>query len=129
VDTSLKGQTLFELSRMVDGGKVEELAEAIDSPTAAETATLVPFFGPSLRGEAFVRDRLAIDTSRALLAGISYEWHRPFEIGEVVDVRLFVEDIYEKSDTQFAVVSTEFRDAAGALIQQQRATFIERGAS
>ena len=128
MDTSLKGQTLFELNRVVDPGKLDELAAAIDSPTAAETATLVPFFGPSLSGEAFVRDRLAIDTSRALLGGISYEWCRPFASGETVDVRLLVEDIYEKNGTQFAVVATEFRDPVGGLIQRQRATFIERGA-
>ena len=79
----------------------------------AQTATLVPFFGPSIQGEAFVRDRLDIDMSRALMAGIGYEWRRPFEVGETVDITLLVEDIYDKGGNTFAIVATEFRDAAG----------------
>jgi hypothetical protein len=127
VDTSLKGETLFAITRTVDAGKLDELAQAIGTPSAAQTATLVPFFGPSLQGEAFVRDRLDLDLTRALMGGIAYEWHRPFVAAEKVDVRLFVEDIYQKGESTFAIVTTEFRDAGGGLIQRQRATFIERG--
>lgn len=128
MNTTLKGETLFEISRTIDPGKLDELAQAIDTPTGAQTATLVPFFGPSLQGEEFVRDRLDLDLTRALMGGIAYEWHRPFEASETVDVRLFVEDMYQKAETSFAIVTTEFRDQAGELIQRQRATFIERGA-
>jgi hypothetical protein len=126
VNANLKGQTLIQLTRAVDAGKLDELAQAIDSPSASDTATLVPFFGPSLNGEGYVRDRLEIDTSRALLAGIAYEWVRPFVPGETVDVQLLVEDIYEKGSNQFAIVATEFRDSSGELVQRQRATFVER---
>jgi hypothetical protein len=128
VDVSWKGATLFELHRTVDAGKLEELAAAIDTSTGAQTATLVPFFGPSLQGEKFVEERLEMDTSRVLLGEISYDWERPFRSGETVEVRLFVEDIYDKGNAQFAILTTEVCDASGNLIQRHRATFIERGA-
>lgn len=127
MDLSLKGQTLFEVQRVVAPGKLEELAAAIDTASGADTASLVPYFGPTLPGEEFVRDKLAIDLTRTLMAGISYEWCRPFVPGETVDVRLYVEDAYEKSGSEFAVVATEFHDRVGELIQRQRATFIQRG--
>ena len=128
MDTNLKGETLYAVTRTVDAGKLDELAQAIGTTTGPQTAALIPFFGPTLNGELYVRDRLDLDLSRALMAGIAYEWRRPFVTGETVDVRLFVEDMYQKSESTFAIVTTEFRDGAGELIQRQRATFIERGA-
>ena len=128
MNPSLKGQTLLHITRPVDPGKLDEVAVALDSATGCETARLVLFFGPSLQGEGYVVERLQIDTARALLAGIGYEWTRPFAPGETVDVQMLVEDIYEKGSNQFAVVATEFRDSDGGLIQRQRATFVERSA-
>ena len=128
MDTTLKGETLFAVTRTVDAGKLDELAQALDSPTGAATAGLHLFFAPTLEGEELVRDRLDLDLTRALMAGIAYEWQRPFTAGETVDVRLFVEDMYQKGESTFAVVTAEFTDTAGGLIQRQRVTFIERGA-
>jgi hypothetical protein len=125
----MKGEVLFEGRRRIDGLKLEELATALGSDTATETATLVPFFGPTVVGEELFVEALEVDFSRALLGGISYRWERPFQEGELVDVRLWVEDMYQKGNLQFAVVTSEYRDAAGAVVQVQRATFIEQGAS
>ena len=70
-----------------------------------------------------------MDLSRALLGGLSYRWNRPFRPGEKVSAKVFVEDVYEKSTNQFAIVTAEFRDADGEVIQVHKATFIERGAA
>ena len=129
MEGSMKGETLFEVRRTIDEGKLEELATALGTETGALTAMLVPFFGPSVLGESYFVERMQIDLTRALLGGLSYEWARPFLAGETVDIKAFVEDVYEKSNLLFAVVTTEFRDRTGELIQIQKATFIERGAS
>lgn len=128
MNESMKGETLFETRRTIHELKLEELGTALGTRTAPDTATLVTFFGPSIPGEALFVDRMQLDFSKALLGGLTYEWARPFRVGETVDVKTFVEDMYEKSNLQFAVVTTEFRDAAGDVIQVQKATFIERGA-
>jgi acyl dehydratase len=129
VKEGLKGQTLFEVQRTIDEPKLGELATALDSATAAETATLVPFFGPTVPGEALFVDLLGLDLTRALLAGISYSFARPFQAGESVTIKVSVEDFYEKSGMQFVVVLTEATDAAGELVHAHKATFIERGAA
>lgn len=126
---SLKGQTLFEVRRTIDELKLEELATALGTETAAETATLVPYFGPTIPGEELFVERLELDFSRALLGGISYQWERPFRPGETIDAKVFVEDIYTKGNLQFAIVTSEFRDSAGEIVQVHKATFIERGAA
>lgn len=125
----LKGQILFEVQRTIDEHKLEELTTALDSRTAAETATLVPFFGPTIPGEELFVEQLSLDFSRALLAGISYTWNRPFTPGELVNVKVSVDDQFEKAGMQFVIVLSEFTDASGQLVQTHKATFIERGAA
>jgi hypothetical protein len=125
----MKCQTLFEVQRTIDQLKLDELATTLDTKTAPETVTLVPFFGPTIRGEERLARLLDVDPSRALMGGISYEWTRPFRPGETIDVKVFVEDIYDKRNLQFAIVTSEFRDSTGAVVQVHRATFIEREVS
>jgi hypothetical protein len=129
VKEGLKGTTLFEVQRTIDEQKIEELTTALDSPTAAQTATLVPFFGPTIPGEALFVDLLGIDLTRALLAGISYSFTRPFRAGESVHVKVSVQDSYEKSGMQFVVILTEATGDDGESIHTHKATFIERGAA
>lgn len=123
-----KGAVLAEDDLTVGRAGLDALARALGTPSGAQTATLVPFFGPVVGGDSQVVDVLGLDLSRALLGGIGYEWQRPFEPGETVHVRVVVEDVYPKGSNQFGVVIAEFTDAEGALIQRQSATFVERGA-
>ncbi|MEW6470788.1 MAG: MaoC family dehydratase N-terminal domain-containing protein [Actinomycetota bacterium] len=126
---SMKGQTLFEVERTIDPLKLEELSTALATESAGETATLVPFFGPTIPGEQLFVELLEMDLSRALLGGISYQWTRPFQPGEKVSVKVFVEDLYDKGNLQFVIVTSEFRGGDGDVIQTHKATFIERGAA
>lgn len=126
MNVAMKGRTLYEARLAVEPIKLEELAVALGTETAAETATLVPFYGPTVAGEHLVVEQLEISPERALLAGISYEWNRPFESREPVDIRLWIRDVYEKHELMFAVLGTDIRSPAGDLIQTQTATFIER---
>ena len=125
----LKGQALFTLQRTVDPQKLHEVATALDSATAAETATLVPFFGVTVGGEERIVEALQLDLARSLMAGISYEWVRPFRAQESVVVEVSVEDFYEKSGMQFVVILIRFADESGETIQMQRATFVEKEAA
>lgn len=124
---SARGAVLAEREVEVTARLTEGLTRAIGSESAGDTSRLVPFFGPTVGGEDIVVEGLGLDLSRALLGGLSYEWHRPFQIGEVVSVRVTVEDVFERGTNQFGVVVADFEDGSGALIQRQTATFIERG--
>ncbi len=126
MNLSAKGQTLIETVQRVEPVKLAELAAAIGSPTAEQTARLVPYFGPTVAGEQPLVELLGLDLSRALLAGQAYEWILPLEPNEGVTIRVFVEDVFEKGDNVFGVVATEIRDETGAVAQRQRTTFIER---
>ncbi|WP_214369818.1 MaoC family dehydratase N-terminal domain-containing protein [Pseudonocardia sp. H11422] len=122
-----KGTTLVEDELTVSTATLQALGRAIGTPGAGDTATLVPYFGAVIGGESTVVDGLGLDLSRALLAGIGYEWHRPFVPDERVRVRVVVEDVYAKGANQFGIVVAEFADLDGALVQRQSITFIERG--
>lgn len=128
MNPSAKGRTLIEVSKRVEPVKLGEVAAAIGTETGSETARLVPYFGPTIAGEQALVDLLGLDLSRALLGGQSYEWTRPFEPDESVDIRVFVEDVYDKGNNTFGVVGTEIRDNSGEVVQRQQTTFIERSA-
>jgi hypothetical protein len=123
-----KGTVLHEGREVVTPSRLRALARAIGTPSAEETATLVPFFGPTIGGEGTVVDGLGLDLSRALLGGLSYEWRRPFRSDETVMVRVTVGDVYTRGRNQFGVVVTEFLDEGSELIQRQSTTFVERAA-
>ena len=120
-----KGSVRAETVRTVSEEKLDELATALDTDTAAGTAHVLAFFGVTLAGEGAVLDVLQGDPSRALMVGQACQWNRPFRSGEQVRAKVYVEDVYQRGDNEFAVVVSEFRDSLGVLIQSQRTTFIE----
>ncbi|MTV25734.1 MaoC family dehydratase [Nitriliruptoraceae bacterium ZYF776] len=123
-----KGTVIGEGDVVVGSDQLEDIATAVGTSSGPETARLVPFFGPTaVGGETTVVVGLELDLNRALLAGVSYEWRRPFREGESLHVRVRVEDVFTKGKNQFGTVNTEFLDTDGKLVQSQRATFIERG--
>lgn len=123
------GTTIHEATLRVEPIKVDEMTAAIGTDSGSQTATLVPWFGVTVGGERLLVEALEMDLGRALLAGHSYKWARPFVTGEVISAVIFVEKIFSKGDNEFAVLVTEFRDASGELVQSQTTTFIERGAA
>lgn len=126
-----KGTVLFDGEQDVSAEHLRNLCTAIGTETAHATATIAPFFGPTVGGETTVTNPagLGLDLSRALLGGVSYEWSRAFTPGENVRIRVVVDDVYTKGSNTFGVVAAEFTDAGGSRIHRQTATFIERGAA
>ncbi len=128
MNPSSKGRTVVDVTREVTSAHLRDVASAIGTESATETARLVPWFGPTAEGEQRLLDVLELDLSRALLAGQSYTWTRPFQAGETVSLKVVIDDVYDKGSNTFGIVKTEIRDAGGDLVQEQRTTFIERGA-
>jgi hypothetical protein len=124
-----EGATVHAGQEVISESRLSDLSRALGTSSAGETATLVPFFGPTVAGETQFVEVLELDLSRALLGGLSFEWARPFRSGESVDVKVFIEKVFDKGTNRFGVVVAEFNDTEGALIQRQSATFIERGAA
>lgn len=125
----LLGETLVDTELVVDPARLDQLAAAIGTDTAAETARRVAFFGPTAGGEDSVIGPLEMDLTRALQGGQSYEWHRAFVPGETVRFVVVLEDIIDKGSLHLATVRSEYYGADGALIQRQRTVFIERAAT
>ncbi|MEW6475475.1 MAG: MaoC family dehydratase N-terminal domain-containing protein [Actinomycetota bacterium] len=126
MNESAKGTVLFSGPYRVAAEKLMEMESAIGTPTGATTARLVPFFGPVIAGETALITHLGLRMDRGLLVGQDYEWERPVEPDEVLQVEIRVEDVYTKGTSQFGVVLTEALDGAGRPVQRQRTTFIER---
>ncbi len=126
MDESVKGKVLFEVEDVLSPHQIETLAAAIGSSTGRETASLVPYFGPTIAGERALVDALNIDLKKALLGTQTYEWVRPFRPGERVRIRVYVNDAYTKGNLRFAVVVSEFKDEHDELICRQCTVFIER---
>jgi acyl dehydratase len=129
MDLTSKGRLIHEADLTVEPIKLAELAAAIGTATAEETASLVVWFGATIGGDDKLVQALDMDLGRALLAGQRYDWTRPFRPGETVRARLTVEEVTDKGSNHLAVILAEFRDSSGALIQTQHTTFIERGAA
>ena len=129
MDLESKGRTVHEAELRVEPVKLAELVAAIGTPNAADTASLVLWFGATIGGDEKLVAALSMDLSKALLSGHRYDWVRPFRSGETVNAKLVVEDVFEKGANHLAVLVAEFRDADGELIQTQHTTFIERGAA
>jgi acyl dehydratase len=126
MDLDTLGRVIVDTELVVDEARVTQLAKAIGTPTAMDTALRAPFFGPTAAGQESVVGPLQMDLARALQGGQSYEWHRPFRVGETVRLIVTIEDILDKTTLHLATVLAEFRGADGELIQRQRTAFIER---
>jgi hypothetical protein len=124
-----QGATVHEGDLVVSDARLGDLARVLGTPSGRDTATLVPFFGPTVAGETQVVEVLDLDLSRALLGGLSFQWERPFRSGETVQVRVFVDRVFDKGNNRFGVVVAEFHDTGQQLIQRQSSTFIERTAA
>ena len=120
------GQVLVDTEVVVEPDAVAQLAEAIGTPTAGETALRLPFFGPTVGGGDSVVRPIDLSLERGLAGGQSFEWHRSFRPGERVSVVVSVEDIIDKGTLHLATVLSEYRDSDGGLIQRQRTIFVER---
>ena len=129
MDLEAQGATVYSGEQVVSVDLLEAVAAALDTESASETARLVPFFGPTLNGEAHLVDVLGLDLGRALLGGVSYAWVRPFRADESVHTDVVVDKVFDRGSNRFGVIVAEFSDVEGALIQRQTATFIERSDS
>lgn len=121
-----QGLVIHEAEEIVSAARLAQLAAALGTESGPQTARLVPYFGPTVAGEESFVQALGLDLARALLGGIKYEWERPFEEGESITAKLFVDRVFDKGPNRFGVVVAQFTDKAGQLIARQSATFIEK---
>lgn len=126
MNLEVKGDTVVDTTVVVEARNLHLLERALGTASAAETARLVPFFGPTAAGQDAVIGPLGLDLRRALHGGQSYEWHRPFLPGERVGLRVRIEDIAVREAVSIATVVSEYRSTDGELIQRQQTTFVER---
>jgi hypothetical protein len=96
VKSEAEGAIVFEGEEIVTADRLTKLTAALNSASAARTATLVPWFGPTVAGEKQFVDILGLDLSRALLAGLSYTWERSFLPEETVTVKVFIEKVFDR---------------------------------
>ncbi len=126
MNANMLGKTLLRTRTRAHAIKMQELEALLGTSSAAQTARLVPFFGPTVAGEAAFVEALGLNLDRALLAGHALDLERPFEPDEPVDVELVLAEYTEKNGMQFGTIETRFCTPGGELIQRQKTTFIER---
>jgi hypothetical protein len=123
---NLKGQVLVKTETKAHAVKMAELEALLGTPTAAQTARLNLFFGPTVAGESRLVEALGLRLDKALLGGHAIEFHRPFVPDEPLLVEMRLADFSEKNGMQFGTVETRFSSPFGEEIQVQSTTFIER---
>lgn len=127
VRAEIKGQEILKADVVAHRIKLEEVAHALgDTPTAAASAAIGLFFGPTVVGYRKFVDTVDLDLTRALLGGHEISWHRPFEPDEPVVAAMTMVEHSEKNGMEFATFETRFTTPGGDPIQTQRTTFIER---
>lgn len=126
MNAQMLGKTLLRTQTRAHAVKIDELQALLGTASAAQTARLVPFFGPTVAGEAAFVQALGLNLDRALLAGHALDFERPFVPDEPVDVELVLAEYSEKNNMQFGTIETRFSTPGGELIQRQKTTFIER---
>ncbi len=127
MNPDLKGKVLKHLSTKAYGNKMDEIAAILDSPTAAETASVTLFFGVTATRDMEIVEALEMDMQRTLMAGHDISWSRPFVRDEDVDITVRVSDVFDRGSNRLCVVETLFATPAGEEIQQQRSTFVLLG--
>lgn len=125
---NLKGQVLVRTRTRAHAVKIAELADLLGTESGGDTARLVPFFGPTVVGEARFVQALGLNLDRALLGGHAIDIERAFEPDEPVEVEMRLADYSEKNGMQFGTIETRFATPGGQTIQVQTTTFIERAA-
>lgn len=125
MNLSAEGTVVYEGETHLSEDHLRKVSVALASASAEGTASLVPWFGPTVAGEEQFVHALELDLSRALLGSLSYTWERAFVSGEHVGIKVYIEKVFDKGSNRFGVVVSEFTDKAGSLIQRQSATFIE----
>ena len=122
----------------IERGKIREFAtatlsrheeyrgpDAVVPPTFLATSTFWDPPGNDLFAE------LGFDLRRLLHVGIEYVFHgAPPQAGDVLTAQSRIAERYEKEGKRggtmkFAVLVTEFTDAGGAIVAEQRATLVE----
>ena len=125
----LKGKVLLSIQTRAHAVKIDELAALLGTASGAQTARLVPFFGPCIAGEAAFVEALGLNLDRALLGGHAVDFDRPFVPDEPLHVEMRLADYSEKNGMQFGTIETRFCTPRGEEIQLQTTTFIERMAA
>jgi N-terminal half of MaoC dehydratase len=123
----------------IERGKIREFAAAMQSDDPAyqgEHAVIPPTFlaTAALWAPPGARVGHGFDRARLLHGEQEFVFHAPLpHAGQVLHASEHVADRYEKEGKRggtmrFAVLVTEFRDDAGALVAESRSTLIERAA-
>ena len=109
-----------------DEARLSGVVDAVGTATARQTATLVPFFGPTVAGHGRFLENMPFDAARTTLGQQAYHWNRGFRLGEPVDALVTLDDVAPRSRVTLYVVRSAFTDASGHVIQTQHTTFVER---
>ncbi|MBM7368837.1 FAS1-like dehydratase domain-containing protein [Gordonia hydrophobica] len=122
---------------VIEQGKIREFAAAMQSDNPAyqgPDAIIPPTFLVTAAqwAPAGVRVNVGFERKRLLHGEQEYSFTGPPpKVGDVLVAQERIVDRYEKpgkrgGQMRFAVVLTEYRDRAGNLVAQAKATFIER---
>jgi hypothetical protein len=128
----------------LEWGKIREFAIATKSTDPAYRAGPASVVTPTflttaqlnwVSGETVAPEPLDLDFTRVLHAEEEFVFHGPPpRAGQTLTVDFRVGDRYEKTgrrggQMRFVVLVNEFRDAAGALVAEQRTTLVETEAT
>jgi hypothetical protein len=124
---------------VVERGKIAEFADAMlcDDPAYRGPDAIVPptFLTSAARwAPAGVRVDVGFDRKRLLHGEQEYTFHGdPPTAGDVLTAQERIVERFSKpgkrgGEMRFATVVTEYRDAAGTLVAEAKATFIETAA-
>jgi len=90
-------------------------------PTFATVAEFASF-------PAIIADpELDLDFAAVLHGEQSFEWHRPFVIGDTITVTSRIAQIRQRGPLGFCTIESELRDADDLVVATARCTFLERG--
>lgn len=125
MDPSAAGKSYPSATFTVDPQRVEAFGAVFDDTsgvpvtfvTAAEFAVM-----PTIVGDP----ELDLDFTRVLHGSQEYEFHRPLEVGETLDVRTRIDTIRVLGGNGFLTIVTELVGADGELACTARSTMIER---
>lgn len=134
-------QEQIRFDYVIEQGKIREFAAAAQSDLPEHQgpdATVPPTFLMSRAfwaPDGFGRPNVGFDRKRVLHAEEEFVFHGPPpKAGDRLRVTSYVGDRYEKEGARsgkmrFAVIVTEFRDADGRLVAEDRSTVVETAAA
>ncbi len=128
MNPGVEGKAYPRTKLAVDPDRVDRFAAVVGQTVAGVPPTFATIAEFSVFGQIVADPELGLDFDRVVHGNQEFVVHRPFRMGEILDVSPRIAAIRERGDTGFLTIEVELT-SDGEPVATARATMVERTAT